>query len=163
RRGQGDGHEADGPNAVHRVRLGRWHTGVHEPGTGGVESTRHRHKIRHLFAGRAALRITHGYNAAATEAAQGSGGYGGGAGDSRGGTTEAEHAAEYDRRVAVDRGQPRDRAEKAEWARSRGTRLDRHEVPGKRPQPALRDRERARDGLAALLGRRGGAGLPAIP
>ena len=45
---------------------------------------------------------------------------------------------------------------------ARRARLDRDEVPGEGPQPALRDGQRPGDGRAALPGRRAGAGRPAV-
>ena len=47
-------------------------------------------------------------------------------------------------------------AEQADAARARRAGLDRDEVPGEGPRPALRDGQRARDGHPALSGGRTG-------
>ena len=43
-------------DAVHRLRRGRRHAGVHAPRAGRAQPARHRHPQRHLLAGRAAVR-----------------------------------------------------------------------------------------------------------
>ena len=66
------------------------------------------------------------------------------AADPGGGTAPTQHAAEYGGRATVDRRQPWNGAEEAERRDARGAGLDRDEVPGERPQPALRDGQRLR-------------------
>ena len=63
------GPQADRPDAVHRVRRGRRHARVHEPGAGRAEPARHRHAQRHLQPGRAAVRAADRHDAAGAEAA----------------------------------------------------------------------------------------------
>ena len=58
------GPEADRGDAVHRVRHGHRHAGVHEPRAGAARQPRHRHPQRHLLAGRAALRAADRHDAA---------------------------------------------------------------------------------------------------
>ena len=67
-----------------------------------------------------------------------------------------------DRGAAVDRGLPQHRAAEAERAGARRAGLDRDEDAGEGPQPPLRDGQRLCGRPAALLGRRAGAGVPAV-
>ena len=55
-------------DAVHAVRPGRRHAGVHEPRAGRAERPGHRHAQRHLLAGRAAVRAADRHDAAGTQA-----------------------------------------------------------------------------------------------
>ena len=75
---------------------------------------------------------------------------------------ETEHEAEHGGGLADAGRQPRDGAGEADEAGAWRTGLDRDEGAGEGPQPPLRDRQRLRDGRAALPGRRAGAGVSAV-
>jgi hypothetical protein len=84
------------------------------------------------------------------------------AGHPRRGAIEAEHEALHRRGLAKPGRKPKHRAGEADQAGPRRARLDRHEGAGKGPQPPIRDGQRPRHGRAALPGRRGGTGVPAV-
>ena len=60
------GSEIDRADLVHAVRGHRRHVRVHEPRAGRAGPARHRHPQRHLFAGRALVRVADGDDAAAS-------------------------------------------------------------------------------------------------
>src|SRR5207249_3571804 len=77
--------------------------------------------------------------------------------DQGGGAAQAEHAAErLGRGTGVDLGPAAHGAGQADETDARRAGLDRDEVPGKGPQPPLRDGQRRRRRRAALLERRKG-------
>ncbi len=102
-------------------------------------------------------------HAADAQAGPGSGLWRGPPHDQGGGAAQAEHAAQrIGRGAGVDLGSAPHGAGQAGEADARRAGLDRDEDAGERPQPPLRDGQRLRRRLAALLERRAGEGVPAV-
>ena len=74
----------------------------------------------------------------------------------------AQCSPDDDRGTAVDRREPRPRAEKAQRTGPGRARLDRDEMPGEGPRAALRDGQRPGHGPEALPGRPSGGGVASV-
>ena len=163
RRRQGDRPAADRAERLHRGRHARRHAGVHVARAGRAEQPRHRHAQRHLRPGRAPLRAAHRQRAVLPRS-----------------ELQAAAFAEMLRIIKeVEPPRPSTRLsgsgtlpsvaavrqtepKKLAGPGPRRAGLDRDEVPGEGPRPALRDGQRPGRGRPALPGRRAGAGRPAV-
>ena len=159
RRGQGPASAADRQDDLHATRADGRNAALHEPRTGGDEQAGHRHAERHLFAGRAVVRVADGHHAVRQGPAE-EGGLrrnpphhpGGGAG-------QAEHADQYFGRQVRGGGGPSTCGPpslKPACAGRPG--LDRDEGAGEGTLAAVRNGQRLRGGRREVSGRRTGAG-----
>src|SRR5262249_32810281 len=129
---------------------------VQEPGAGRVQRPRRGHAGGRLRPRRRSVRAADRDDAAG-EAAVPRGGVGRDPpADQGGGAAAAERPAERQRLAAEPGGPATAGAGEADQAGAGGAGLDRHEVPGGGPRPALRDGQRPGAGHRALPGRRAG-------